>query len=73
MRTRRNKKITDEIDSIEKAHDWFNFSKESQADSDRGCALLLAAFLERHIEELLRSVFIQNKSGLAHCSITQVH
>ncbi len=62
MRTRRSKKITDEIDSIEKAHDWFNFIKESQDDSDRGCALLLAAFLESHLEELLRSTFIQNKS-----------
>jgi hypothetical protein len=65
MRTRRSKKITDEIELIEKAHDWFNFSKESIADSDRGCAMLLVAFLERHLEELLRSAFIQNKNVVA--------
>jgi hypothetical protein len=55
MKTLRNKKILDEIDSIEKAHDWFDFAKESKRDSDRGCALLLASMLESHIEKLLRS------------------
>ena len=62
MRTSRTKKATNELESIERAHDWFGLVKESQGDSDRGCALLLAAFLEVHLEELLRSMLIQRKS-----------
>ena len=62
MKTPRSKKVIDEIDSIEKAHDWFNFIKESQDDSDRGCALLLVSILEIHMEKLLRSTFIQIKN-----------
>jgi len=56
------KETVDQLELIEKAHDWFELVKESQSDSDRGCALLLAAFLEAHLEELLRSAFIRRKN-----------
>ena len=62
MKTSRTKKAINEIESIERSHDWFGLVKESQADSDRGCSLLIAAFIEAHIEKLLRSVLIQRKS-----------
>jgi len=62
MNTRRRRRIIGQLASTERAHDWFGFSKESHADSDRGCALMLGAFLEVHLEKLLRSVFIQRRS-----------
>lgn len=62
MGTRRSDKVAEQLESIERAHDWFGLTKESWADSDRGCALMLGAFLDAHLEKLLRSVFVQRKS-----------
>ena len=45
----------------DRAHDWFNFLKETQKDSDRGCALLFGAILDVQVEKLLRSVLLQQK------------
>jgi hypothetical protein len=64
MKTSRTKQAINEIEAIERSHDWFGLAKESHADSDRGCTLLIAAFLEAHLEELLRSVLIQRKSAV---------
>lgn len=57
-------KITEELESFEEAHDWFAFIKETHRDSDRGCALLLGAMIEIHVEKLLRSVLIKQKSAV---------
>lgn len=62
MSIRRKGRINRELESIERVHDWFGLTKESWADTDRGCALTLVAFLEVHLEKLLRSVFVKRKS-----------
>jgi hypothetical protein len=62
MSVRKNQKIIKQLASTERAHDWFGLSRESLADSDRGCALMLGAFLDIHLEKLLRSVLLQQKS-----------
>jgi DNA-binding MltR family transcriptional regulator len=57
----KRRKEAEQLEEIEKAHDWFSLVKESQRDSDRGCALLLGAFLDVHVAKLILSVLIQRR------------
>lgn len=58
-RTKSTKKGPPLADKSSRAHHWFDFTKEAYKDSDRGCAITMAAFLDAHLQKLLASVLIR--------------